>query len=115
MRRLDFDRRWRFHLGEILDGISHAELDDSRWRPVDLPHDWSIELERSPPSPSGSAGGYFPSNGNPTSTEPYTGERRSAYRGRCLVVLKSSGAGGEIRLHAEATGLAGARTAVVVA
>ena len=60
MHRLDFDRGWRFHLGEILDGISRAELDDSGWRPVDLPHDWSIELERSPASPSGSAGGYFP-------------------------------------------------------
>jgi beta-galactosidase len=60
MRRLEFDRGWRFHLGEILDGISSAELDDSGWRPIDLPHDWSIELERSPASPSGSAGGYFP-------------------------------------------------------
>jgi beta-galactosidase len=60
VRRLDFDRGWRFHLGEILDGISRAELDDSAWRTVDLPHDWSIELERSPASPSGSAGGFFP-------------------------------------------------------
>src|SRR5258707_14789227 len=60
MRRLEFDRGWRFHLGEILDGISSAELDDSSWRPLDLPHDWSIELERSPASPSGSAGGFFP-------------------------------------------------------
>jgi beta-galactosidase len=54
-------------------------------------------------------------NGDATSTEPYTGDRRSAYRGRCLVVLKSSGARGAIRLRAEATGLAGAETAVVVA
>jgi len=60
MRRLDFDRGWRFHLGDIPDGISRAELDDSDWRPVDLPHDWSIELDRSPASPSGSAGGFFP-------------------------------------------------------
>ena len=60
MRRLEFDRGWRFHLGDIPDAISRAELDDSDWRPVDLPHDWSIELDRSPASPSGSAGGFFP-------------------------------------------------------
>ena len=35
-------------------------MDDTGWRVVDLPHDWSIELERDPASPSGSAGGYFP-------------------------------------------------------
>jgi beta-galactosidase len=60
MRRLGFDRGWRFRLGEIADGIWRGELDDSDWRPVDLPHDWSIELERSPANPSGSAGGFFP-------------------------------------------------------
>jgi beta-galactosidase len=60
MHRLDFDRAWRFHLGDLPDAIWRAELDDSSWRPVDLPHDWSIELERDPASPSGSAGGHFP-------------------------------------------------------
>ncbi len=60
MRRLEFDCGWRFHLGDIPDGIWRDELDDSAWRAVDLPHDWSIELERGPASPSGGAGGYFP-------------------------------------------------------
>ncbi|MFL5912477.1 MAG: glycoside hydrolase family 2 TIM barrel-domain containing protein [Gaiellaceae bacterium] len=60
MRRLELDRGWRFHLGDIPDGIWRAELDDSSWRTVDLPHDWSIELERDPASPSGPAGGNFP-------------------------------------------------------
>src|SRR6266404_190324 len=60
MHRLEFDRGWRFHLGDIPDGIWRDELDDSAWRAVDLPHDWSIELERGPASPSGGAGGYFP-------------------------------------------------------
>jgi beta-galactosidase len=54
-------------------------------------------------------------NGDPVSTEPYTGERRSAHRGRCLVVLKSEGERGEVRLRAEAEGLAGAETAIRVA
>jgi beta-galactosidase len=46
MRKLEFDHGWRFHAGELADGMWRGELDDSDWRPVDLPHDWSIELER---------------------------------------------------------------------
>ncbi|HLF35451.1 MAG TPA: hypothetical protein VI583_14495, partial [Cyclobacteriaceae bacterium] len=37
-----FDNEWRFHHG----GMQSAEtpgFDDSAWRVVDLPHDWSIE------------------------------------------------------------------------
>lgn len=37
-----FDSDWRFHRG----GAQRAEMpefDDSRWRKIDLPHDWSIE------------------------------------------------------------------------
>jgi len=37
-----FDSDWHFHLG----GAQSAEMpgfDDSKWRKVDLPHDWSIE------------------------------------------------------------------------
>ncbi|HWB26098.1 MAG TPA: glycoside hydrolase family 2 TIM barrel-domain containing protein [Chitinophagaceae bacterium] len=37
-----FDNNWRFYLG----GNQHAEIpgfDDSKWRKIDLPHDWSIE------------------------------------------------------------------------
>jgi beta-galactosidase len=59
MQKLDFDRGWRFHLGDIPGGIWADRLDDSSWRSVDLPHDWSIELERDPANPSGSDGGYF--------------------------------------------------------
>nr|WP_281397076.1 sugar-binding domain-containing protein [Sphingobium boeckii] len=33
---------WRFHRG-IGDGFDAAALDDSGWRTLDLPHDWSIE------------------------------------------------------------------------
>ena len=42
---------------------------------------------------------------DPTSEEPYRGNLRSSYRGRCLVVLKSSAAGGELRLRASADGV----------
>ena len=60
MQRLGFDRGWRFRLGEIPDGVWREKLDDSDWRSVDLPHDWSIELPRDPASAGGSASGYFP-------------------------------------------------------
>jgi beta-galactosidase len=37
-----FDLGWRFHRGEGV-GFEAPGLDDSGWRRVDLPHDWSIE------------------------------------------------------------------------
>lgn len=37
-----FDSDWRFHLGDLAD--AHLpEFDDSAWRKLSLPHDWSIE------------------------------------------------------------------------
>jgi beta-galactosidase len=60
VQKLDFNRGWRFHLGDIPGGIWQDSLDDAGWRSVDVPHDWSIELERDPASTSGSDGGYFP-------------------------------------------------------
>src|ERR687886_507987 len=56
---LDFDRAWRFHLGDVTGGEQVA-LDDSRWRALDLPHDWSIEGEFSERNPAGPAGGALP-------------------------------------------------------
>jgi len=38
-----FDNGWRFHLGE-LSGATEVKLDDSGWKSLDLPHDWSVEL-----------------------------------------------------------------------
>src|SRR6476646_10707327 len=37
-----FDFDWRFHRGGA-QGAEAADFDDSKWRKVDLPHDWSIE------------------------------------------------------------------------
>lgn len=37
-----FDFGWRFHLGGAL-GAEGPSFNDSQWRMVDLPHDWSIE------------------------------------------------------------------------
>ena len=45
-----FDQAWRFRKGDTPDAASES-FDDSSWRLVDLPHDWSIE--DLPPSPEG--------------------------------------------------------------
>ena len=41
-REQDFDANWKFFLGDIR-GADSAKFDDSKWRTLDLPHDWSIE------------------------------------------------------------------------
>jgi beta-galactosidase len=37
-----FDSGWRFHPGGA-QGAENPQFDDSMWRKIDLPHDWSIE------------------------------------------------------------------------
>ncbi len=37
-----FDNDWRFHLGGA-QGAQETNFNDSEWRQLDLPHDWSIE------------------------------------------------------------------------
>lgn len=37
-----FDTGWRFHRGGAM-GADEPDFNDSAWRAVDLPHDWSIE------------------------------------------------------------------------
>src|SRR5881409_2568013 len=56
---LDFDRAWRFHLGDV-PGAREAGFDDAGWRRLDLPHDWSIEGEFSDTNPAGANGGALP-------------------------------------------------------
>jgi beta-galactosidase len=50
---------WQFHLGDIPDDQSPA-LDDSPWRTLDLPHDWSIEGKFSKDNPATAGGGALP-------------------------------------------------------
>ena len=47
-------------------------------------------------------------NSNPSSEELYVGNQRKVYRGRALVVVKSTDEAGDIRLTAQADGLDGA-------
>jgi len=56
---LPFDRAWRFHLGDV-PGAQEGTFDDSGWRTLNLPHDWSIEGEFSDTNPAGAGGGALP-------------------------------------------------------
>lgn len=54
-----FTAGWRFHLGDV-SGAQQPAFDDSDWRPLDLPHDWSIEGTFDRDHPAGAGGGYLP-------------------------------------------------------
>ncbi len=56
---LSFNQDWRFRLGDVT-GVQDAGFDDSQWRQLDLPHDWSIEGEFSEQNPAGTGGGALP-------------------------------------------------------
>jgi beta-galactosidase len=56
---LDFDKGWRFNLGDV----AHAEepaTGDAKWRSLNLPHDWSVEGKFSKDNPASPEGGALP-------------------------------------------------------
>src|SRR5262249_48197865 len=53
------DSDWRFHQGE-LSGAEQIDFDDSAWRKLDVPHDWSIEGPFDKDNPTRGAGGFLP-------------------------------------------------------
>jgi beta-galactosidase len=57
VRSLDDD--WRFHLGDVTNAQA-VDFDDSTWRRLDVPHDWSIEGEFNEHHPTGKQGGFLP-------------------------------------------------------
>src|SRR3954468_3336677 len=54
---LDFD--WKFALGDPASAAAIG-FDDSHWRKLNVPHDWSIEGPFVEDSKAGKAGGYAP-------------------------------------------------------
>jgi beta-galactosidase len=58
-KTLSFNQAWRFHLGNVANG-QDPNLDDSNWRELNLPHDWSIEGEFDEKNPAGTGGGALP-------------------------------------------------------
>ncbi|MBN1924218.1 MAG: DUF4982 domain-containing protein [Prolixibacteraceae bacterium] len=55
----NFDGEWKFTLGDSPDAF-RVEFNDANWRILDLPHDWSIELENEKDAPGGGNIGFFP-------------------------------------------------------
>ena len=56
---LSFDPDWRF-LKADSPGAEKADFNDSSWRAVDVPHDWSIEGPFDEKNPTGGAGAFLP-------------------------------------------------------
>ena len=55
----DFDKGWRFHLGDV-PGAENSSANDADWRKLNLPHDWSIEGSFSKDNPASPEGGALP-------------------------------------------------------
>jgi beta-galactosidase len=58
-RRLSMDLNWKFSLTDTT-GAQSADFNDSKWRTLNLPHDWSIENEFVQNAATGGGGGYLP-------------------------------------------------------
>jgi len=54
---LDFN--WKFSQSDTI-GADKEKFNDSKWRVLNLPHDWSIENEFDEKSATGGGGGYLP-------------------------------------------------------
>jgi beta-galactosidase len=57
--RLLMDYNWKF-IQEDVKGADKADFEDSKWRTLNLPHDWSIEGEFKEDAASQGSGGYLP-------------------------------------------------------
>ncbi|WP_158796457.1 beta-galactosidase GalB [Pedobacter sp. L105] len=56
---VDFDKDWRFHLGDI-PRAQQPGFTDANWRVLNLPHDWSIEGTFSKNNPATAESGALP-------------------------------------------------------
>jgi beta-galactosidase len=55
----NFGKNWKFNLGDIPGG-QEPGLNDSEWRELNLPHDWSVEGKFSKDNPATPGGGALP-------------------------------------------------------
>lgn len=56
---IKFTKEWKFILGNS-DDFKNPQFDDSGWRVLNIPHDWSIEGEFSRENPASPGGGALP-------------------------------------------------------
>lgn len=68
-RDQSFDRGWRFHRGDAA-GAEVVSFDDSGWRKLDLPHDWSIE-DLTPLATESGEGAVWVGGNSPTRVGPF--------------------------------------------
>src|SRR6476660_3641178 len=76
----NFNKSWKFFLGDSL--ASQINFDDSKWRTLDLPHDWSIEGEFSDRYPTTFNQGALPAGigwYRKTFTLPNTSQDKRVY------------------------------------
>lgn len=59
VRKQNFNDDWKFSFSESSTANS-INFDDSSWRKLDLPHDWSIEGKSEKSNPSEGDGGFYP-------------------------------------------------------
>lgn len=57
-RGISLNADWKFHLGDVPTAYQ-TSFDDTSWRELDIPHDWSIELPFDQHSPATNGGGYL--------------------------------------------------------
>ncbi len=55
----NFSKNWKFNLGDA-PNAKDPSFDDSKWRSLNLPHDWSVEGEFSEKNPATPGGGALP-------------------------------------------------------
>lgn len=58
-KTLNFDTDWRF-LKNDATNAQEPKFDDTKWRKLDVPHDWSIEGPYDQTNPTSRGGGYLP-------------------------------------------------------
>jgi beta-galactosidase len=55
----NFCNDWKFNLGDIAN-VQNPSFDDTKWRTLNLPHDWSVEGEFNEKNPATPGGGALP-------------------------------------------------------
>lgn len=56
----DFTQNWKFTLADSTMNAYGTEYDDSKWRTLNVPHDWSIESDFGKDFPASAGGGALP-------------------------------------------------------
>jgi beta-galactosidase len=57
-RKQSFDANWKFNRGDVA-GAEAANFNDSSWRTLDVPHDWSIEQDFNKDSAAGGTAAFL--------------------------------------------------------